>query len=500
MTAPRQITTSGRAMVEYGSMSPFSQDNQYFVVVAPGGFQLFRLDGTFVMDLPIAPYQEPRWSKTHPQILYYVVQNALMGLDVDRKIGFLEHAFSEYTEEFIPGKVNFISGRGESDISEDGDHFVFSTKHEVFVYQISTQKKVATLKVEADLYDSLYITPDNNVIIGFNAIGMERFHGIEFYDSELRFVRQLASRVAHMDVGRDQDQSEVLIWPNAAISPNSPDFMPDCVNGIVMTRLSDGRRTCLHSLIGEDPGWSQASDYSCPDVGAFCLISFYGPENEGKYSNRIIKLYFDGTIEVIGDHMSRPLDPSDTYTWQPRGSISRDGRYVLFNSNAGQLPFSGYSNVYLVDLAPVAKPIEPPMEQPPIIVLTEDVGLLKSQLTEKDRQIAELRAKLQEETRQNRIVVEYWNEAALAVERLESQLANPEPDPALWSEIDFLNPSQVGRRWGYTVLPSGHLSLSDIQGDIWTPIDYKPLEGNRWEFLAKDGELRMFEKRTNKKP
>jgi hypothetical protein len=69
-----------------------------------------------------------------------------------------------------------------------------------------------------------------------------------------------------MDVTRDTDGSEVLVWTNSA------DPSPICDNGVVKVRLADARQTCLVEL-----DWSLGVHISCPDDAGGCLVGTYAP-------------------------------------------------------------------------------------------------------------------------------------------------------------------------------------------------------------------------------
>src|SRR5262249_54523327 len=157
--------------------------------------------------------------------------NALKKLDVASGAITQLHAFSEYAA---------ISGRGESDISRDGDHFVFAgDNRDVFVYEISTDRKGSVLDTSGHAFDQLYITPSNSVALGWIANGSGRYQGVELFDRNMSFQRQLTHAIGHMHLTRDTNGDDVLVWNN------SNDAQPiACQNGIVKVRLSDAQQTC----------------------------------------------------------------------------------------------------------------------------------------------------------------------------------------------------------------------------------------------------------------
>ncbi len=141
------------------------------------------------------------------------------------------HTFGAYTA---------VSGKGESDICFDGDHFVLvGDNWSVFVFQISTGTSGPALDTGGRGIDSVYITPDDNVTVTWLQAGSSRYNGIELFDRNMRFQRQLSRVGGHMDVTRDLNGEEVLILSNAA------DPAPKCDNAVVKIRLADGQQTCL---------------------------------------------------------------------------------------------------------------------------------------------------------------------------------------------------------------------------------------------------------------
>jgi Calx-beta domain/Repeat of unknown function (DUF5648) len=351
---------------EYPTASPFNFDNSRLILQHSSYFGLYDGTGRYIRDLPFAqdlPFpvnagSEPRWSRTDPGVLYYVSGNSLMTLNVNSGVSSLVHSFIEYAA---------IRGRGESDISRDGDHFVFAgddplgpvgNNRYVFVYQISTDIKFAALDTKDPLsppdhpFNNLYIAPDNSVLVGWNANGTgsppPRFTGVELFDHNMVFQRQLTHAIGHQHVTRDTNGEDVLIWTN------SNDPLPIfCPNGIVKVRLSDASQTCLlpldyslavHITAGDGNGWAYVETYAPSDPPA--ALPGWKP-----YTNEILKVSLDGTgtTQRLLHHRSRQ---TGNYGYQPRATVSRDGNALVFTSNYGlqtiQGSPAGHTDAYLV--------------------------------------------------------------------------------------------------------------------------------------------------------
>jgi len=330
---------------EYSTMSPFNRDNSRILIQHQSYFALYDGTGHYLKDLPmeiLAP-SEPRWSRRDSNTVYYhpISSNQLKRYDTATDARALVRTFAEYSA---------ISGLGESDLSEDGDHLVLVGDHrEVFVYEISTDTKGPVLDTTGrGDFDNVYITPDNNVLVSWYADGGGRFQGVELYDRNMRFLRQAATTLAHMDVTRDVNGDEVIVRANAA------DPQPICRNGVVKVRLADGSQTCLIAF-----DWSLAFHVSAPDAAGWVIVSTYTPTYPSAvsgwvpYANEILQIRLDGSeVRRLAHHRSRSLNP---YWYTPRASVSRDGTRLVYSGNYG-LPAilgypSDYADVYLIDLS-----------------------------------------------------------------------------------------------------------------------------------------------------
>jgi len=326
---------------EYPTASPFNSDNSRIILVHQSYFGLYDGTGFYMRDLPleISASTEPRWSRKDNHTLYYVRGNQFKTYDISSGVMTIVHTFREYSA---------ISGMGESDISFDGDHFVFAGNGRyVFVYQISADKKYPVFDTGGMEFDSVYITPNNNVIISWIPSGTVRHTGQELFDTNMNFLRQVGHADGHKDVTLDTNGDEILVWTN------SNDPQPICNNGIVKIKLADGQQTCLASL-----DWSLAVHISAPDNSGFVYVETYAPSNPTlssgwvAYTNELLQIKLDGSqVLRLAHHRSRPFQ-TNTYTWQPKMSSSRDGSRVVYGSNYDLQAIGGYadqySDVYLI--------------------------------------------------------------------------------------------------------------------------------------------------------
>jgi hypothetical protein len=338
-------------------MTPFNSDNSRILLVHQSYFGLYSGTGSHIGDLPleITASSEPRWSRADNRTIYYVHGNQLKTYDISSTATTIVHTFSEYSA---------ISGMGESDISYDGDHFVFAGDGRyVFVYQISTDTKGPAFDTGGVQFDSVYITPKNNVIVSWIQSGTVRSTGQELFDTNMNFLRQVGDADGHKDVTLDTNGDEVLVWTN------SNDPQPICNNGIVKIKLATGQQTCLASF-----DWSLAVHISAPDNSGFVYVETYAPSNPTPpsgwvaYTNELLQIKLDGSqVLRVAHHRSRPFE-ANTYNWQPKMSASRDGSRVVYGSDYDLQSIDGlavqYSDVYLIVVGSPSISTPPPVVTP----------------------------------------------------------------------------------------------------------------------------------------
>ena len=318
---------------EYSAASPFNNDNSRLILVHQSYFGLYDGKGKFLGNLPleINSSSEPRWARKDNRTLYYHRGNQLKTYNVSTTATNVVHTFGSYAS---------ISGKGQMDISLDGDHFVFvGNSRYVFVYTLSTDTEGPAFDTGGS-FGVVYITPDNYVTISWLQAGLSQNNGIELFDANMNFVRQLTHAAGHMHMGVDVGGEPVLIWTNSA----DPQPIPDCNNGIVKVRLKDGTQTCLLAL-----DWSLAVHISAADntwafVETYNPIDVIPPTGWFPYTNELLQIKLDGSeIRRLAHHRSRPLD---SYVYEPKVTASRDGALIVYGSNFGLQVILNYPHPY----------------------------------------------------------------------------------------------------------------------------------------------------------
>ncbi len=331
---------------EYATVSPFNSDRSRLILVHHSYFGLYDGDGRYLRDLPldITSSSEPRWSRSDPDLFYYLSGNLLKQYDVATGTATLLRAFLDFAR---------VSGCGEDDLSEDGSRLVLvGDGRFIFVYNLMTGARGAALDTDGlGIFNDVFITPDDNVLVGWDAVGTGRDQGVELYDGEMNFLRQAAPALGHMDVTRDTNGDEVLLIATA------DDPQGRCGDGVAKIRLADAQWTCLVSF-----DWSVALHISAPDGNGWFIVSTYAaasPLSLGPwtaYRDEILEIRLDGSeVRRLAHHRSQPLT---YYWWEPHASVSRDGSRLVYGSNSGLPSILGYPaydiDTYLIDLTSTA--------------------------------------------------------------------------------------------------------------------------------------------------
>ncbi len=353
---------------EYSTANPFSSDNSYLVLQQDSYFGLYDGSGAFIANLPleISANSEPRWSRMDNSTLYYHVYggNQLKTYNVTTKVTAVVQTFSNYYN---------IWGKGKTDISYDGDHFIFIGctsnveptacpvgSQELFIYQMSTGSQFPIVGNNPNSpWNNVFISPDNEAVVSWLAPGTGRFQGVEIYDQKGNFLRQIAHADGHSKMSRDINGDEVFIWANSA------DPWPLCgANAIVKVHMADGVQTCLQSfdwsfglhITAADNTWVFAETYT--DLGNDVISS----TGWLPYMDELLQIKMDGSeVRRLAQHRSRPLNG---YDYMPKLSASRDGSRFAYGSNFGLQLLDGapqqYMDAYLVMVPQTAATITTP--------------------------------------------------------------------------------------------------------------------------------------------
>jgi hypothetical protein len=368
-TSIRRITQAPQGKwigTEYPTVCPYSCDGKFFILLCVDHFALYNSTG-FIRDLSIGASDRPRWSRVDPNVIYYLSANKIMALNISTLYLSAMRVFTKFKS---------IDDYGEADVAQLDNggcrRVVCGDGRLIFVYDLSKDITYPALDTGGRIFDSLYLTSRGETLVSWGEKGTGRFQGIELFDTQMDFVRQLTNSNGHKCVTTALDGSPLLVWTNS----DEANADPLCPNGIQSINLRTFTRQCLLPL-----PWSLACHIS-PGPGFVLVETYSEPGGDWvPYRDELIKVPLDGSpITRLCHHRSNVT----TYTAQPKSVLSRDGERALFSSNLAAPGMKEYCDVYELELAPVE---QVSVQQ----VSTQDrITFLKSEIARDQAELARL--------------------------------------------------------------------------------------------------------------
>jgi hypothetical protein len=310
-------------------------------------------------DFPAINTGNVPWARDSAGAFYYARGNALFkGLISGHAVKSIKlHTFDGAASVIIPD---------QEDLAEDGDHLWLVAGRQAFLYTLSTgvigTEMTVGLKDAACGWHKIQIMPSNRSLVTWSCNGAETGQGQEIYSSDGSLYWHMFDNSIHTDVGLDLSGNEI------AIVDRIPDTYKDaCPSG----GGADVIRTAAPHLISclVDINWASAHISYRDSSAGWVAISFFDPAPCPHYScfapqglapdwasawrhyyEELILVRVDGSsVFRLAHHRSRS---AENYWAESRAAISRDGHYLVFDSNMdiSDTALKDYSDVYLVKL------------------------------------------------------------------------------------------------------------------------------------------------------
>ncbi len=349
------------------AVAPFNADDTYLFVLngyTGGSPTIVDLSGNTV----VSPSNMPGfnsavglvWDLTNPKVFYYtsgqaLIKGTISGTPPNATVASITLAtFSQYSSVVIPDDI---------DLSSDGLHLWLADCYQnctgyIFLVTLNAGNGAATSASQSTVlsgitHHGLTTVPNNGVFIDgtlYNSNG-SLWNGTG---------TPAGGTSAHVDFGLDSLGNVVgaSIWGQGTTSNGCPSNygwslldlttnpLPLCLNdGIqnvgnsshVSMRDTQSKYWIAHSV--DDSG-------TCPSSSYWCYNNPTNTSGWGLYTGEIIIWDGLGNTVRLAHHRSRS---DETYWAQTRGAISRDGRYIAFDSNFNQSSKgANYTDVYVI--------------------------------------------------------------------------------------------------------------------------------------------------------
>jgi hypothetical protein len=346
---------------QYSTISAVNKDDTRVMLLTDWGQgAIVDMNGNLIVapsDFPTTNAGNVPWAGNSSEAFYYTNGNTLYRGTISGHTvkSTALHAFAAYPSVMIPD---------EEDLSEDEDHLWIVGGNQAFLYTISSGAAGPVVDVGAKdagcSWHKIQITPSNRMLITWSCNGAANGYGQEIYNTDGTLYWHMFNNSVHTDVGRDLGRNEV------AIVGRIPDTYKDACprrGGADVIRLDPPHAiSCLVDLNwasshisyrDSSQGWVAISLFdqgSCPHYSCFAPQDLASDWQSAwrHFYEEVILVKVDGSAVLrLAHHRSRSAE----YYWaQSRAAISRDGRYVVFDSNMGLegTGLKNYTDVYAI--------------------------------------------------------------------------------------------------------------------------------------------------------
>ena len=253
----------------------------------------------------VLPYlYECRWSSIEPKVIFFCSGDEFKKIDIETEQITTLHTFPGYRATIGPWEGNI----------DASDKYVVITNEsggvavEASLYDIELDSVISTKSFSGDI-DWISVPPSGDYIV----VNNRGENHIEVYDRNFNFLINIGIGSEHGDFGVDSEGNEVWVQ----------------VIPLSMARLSDGKYTrLLQPNIGghvcgrgcNNPGWALVST----DINIGGTTGYY-------YATQLFEIKLDGSGTIR--HFGYARSSCTTYDNYPMGSVSPDGKKVIFNSD-----------------------------------------------------------------------------------------------------------------------------------------------------------------------
>ena len=370
----------------YGTVTPVNaNDSLVMINLENGAKEIVDLAGNIVVpvaNMPSTNSQQVPWDISIATRFYYTTATAVRRADIN---GFPACASSHScsvtstTLRDFAGSFANVQIPDQEDISDDGDHIWLVGDTSAFLYTISINSVGPSLNVgtKDSGWHKIQIMPSNRMLMTWSANGSGPRAGQEVYNTDTTLNWHMFDNTIHTDCGRNLRGGEVCVV--ARIPDNGggitgagacPTWTGSQDGGIDLVDMETHQPQCLIDANWADTeisfrdgnaaaGWvfvtffksGNCNSYSCFDSTSPSHLDLSWLLNWPHFAEEGILVRIDNNNGPNKHRLFHTRSRSSEYYWAiPRGAISRDGRYVVFDSNfdISNTGLPNYTDVYTV--------------------------------------------------------------------------------------------------------------------------------------------------------
>jgi hypothetical protein len=346
---------------QYSTISAVNRDDTRIMMITEWGQgAIADMNGNVLVttsDFPAVNTGNVPWSRETADAFYYAHGNTLFK-------GFISgHTVKSTKLHTFDGEASVIIPDQE-DLSEDGDHLWLVAGKQAFLYTISTggtgPGMTVGLKDAACGWHKIQIMPSNRSLVTWSCNGLATGQGQEIYNTDGTLYWHMFDNSIHTDVGLDLGGNEIAIvdripdtYKDACPSGGGADVVRTAPPHLISCLVDIHWASAHISYRDSSTGWVAISFFDpapCPHYSCFApqdLAPGWGSVWRPYYEELILVRIDGSAVFRAAHHRSRS---AENYWAESRAAISRDGRYLVFDSNMdlSDTGLNNYTDVYLI--------------------------------------------------------------------------------------------------------------------------------------------------------
>ena len=372
----------------YGTVNPMNANDTYVMInLEDGSKEIIDTLGEVVVapgNMPPANSQQVPWDISISTRFYYTAGATIQRAD----IAGLPTCAAAHSCTVVSTKLHDFGGvyanvqiPDQEDISDDGNHLWLVGDTSVFLYTIGANTVGPAMSVgtkdSGNGWHKIQILPSNRLLMTWSPNGRGPGAGQEIYNTDGTLNWHMFDNTLHTDCGRDLSGNEVCVVARIPDTGGGITGVGACPTwtgtqdgGIDVINMSTHQAQCLVDVNWADTevsfrdgragaGWVFITFFnsgSCPTYSCFDTTtpSHLAPA----WATQWTHFAEEGLLVRIDNNngssnkyrLFHTRSRSSEYYWAiPRGAISRDGVYVIFDSNfdISDTGLPNYTDVYL---------------------------------------------------------------------------------------------------------------------------------------------------------
>jgi hypothetical protein len=373
---------------EYGTITPINADDTHVMILLENGSsEIVDASGGVVVpgaNMPGTNTGNLPWDISIPSRFYYTSGAAIRRGDIAGLPGCASThncTVTSTTLHDFTGTYSTVLIPDQEDISDDGDHLWLVGDTSAFLYTISSNTVGPPMNVgtkdSATGWHKIQIMPSNRMLITWSPNGHGSGAGQEVYNTDTTLNWHMFDNTLHTDCGRDLNSNEVCVVARIPDTGGGitgagacPTWTGTQDGGIDAINMSTHGAQCLVDVNWADTeisfrdgnagaGWvfitffnsGSCSTYSCFDTTSPSRLDPAWAAHWVHFAEEGIMVRIDNNNSQTNSYrlFHTRSRSSENYWAIPRGAISRDGRYVVFDSNfdISSTGLTDYTDVYL---------------------------------------------------------------------------------------------------------------------------------------------------------